>query len=173
MRTVRATLAFLLAFGLQPLVAGDPVIHVLIQFPLLACSGWLLAQGRHPPPETSGPLLALGLTTAIVWMLPRSVDAAISEPAWTLAKFVTLPLATGLPLGLAWGRIDPLWRGVLKAQAISMLLFLAFLYIHAPVRICNAYLIDDQVRLGAGFAIAAALLAAGWTLPALAGTGRR
>lgn len=169
MRYRAAILAFLLACSIQPFVARDPVVHVLVQIPLLAASGYLLPVKARLSASATGPLLVLALTTAIIWMLPRSVDAAIAEPGWTLAKFVSLPLMLGLPLGMAWARVSPMLRGFAKAQTISMLLFLAFLYSHSPLRICNAYLIDDQVRLGWGFAIAACLLAVCWLLPAFIG----
>jgi hypothetical protein len=36
------------------------------------------------------------------------------------------------------------------------------LYIDSPLRLCNAYLLDDQARLGTWLVTAAALLALGW-----------
>ena len=162
--------AFALAGAAQGWVAFDPLVHVLIQFPLLAAAGYLLPVRGTLPRHLIGPALVLALTATAVWMLPRSVDAALQDPVWHLAKFVSLPLGVGLPLAQTWGRIGPVLRGFLKAQAVSMLLFLGFLYTHAPVRICNSYLIDDQVRLGIGFGLAAGALALFWVLPAFTGT---
>ena len=36
------------------------------------------------------------------------------------------------------------------------------LYIDSPLRLCNAYLLDDQARLGQWLVGAAALVAVGW-----------
>ncbi|CAD0186997.1 hypothetical protein RUESEDTHA_03908 [Ruegeria sp. THAF57] len=168
-RLASAAAAFLAACLAQPWVAGDPVVHVLVQFPLLAAAGYLLAIGQRVPPSLTGPLLVVALTTAAIWMLPRSVDAALADTGWHLAKFVTLPLGFGAPLALCWPTIGPILRGFLKAQSVSMLLFLGFLYTHAPVRICNSYLVDDQVRLGLGFVWAALALTAIWMIPVLFG----
>jgi hypothetical protein len=46
-----------------------------------------------------------------------------------------------------------------------MLGVLAFLYIHAPVRICNSYLVADQERLGFAFLMTAIGLAIAWAIP--------
>lgn len=168
-RLAVAVAAFAAACLAQFWVARDPVVHVLVQFPLLAIAGYLLAYGHRVPAAAVGPLLILALTAAAIWMLPRSVDAALSNPVWHLAKFVTLPLALGVPLALSWPAIGPVLRGFLKAQTVSMLLFLGFLYTHAPVRICNSYLVDDQIRLGMGFAWAALVLTVWWVIPVLIG----
>lgn len=170
-RLALASAAFALACVAQIWVAADPVMHVLVQFPLLAAAGYLLAVGYRVPRNAVGPLLVMALTTGAIWMLPRSVDAALGHTGWHVAKFVTLPLMFGVPLALGWPATGPVLRGFLKAQIVSMLLFLGFLYTHAPVRICNSYLIDDQYRLGIGFVWAALALAGWWILPAFTGRG--
>jgi hypothetical protein len=85
------------------------------------------------------------------------------------AKFTTLPLAAGLPLALAWPHTHRILRGLIKAEAISMLGILGFLYTHAPIRICNSYLVSDQIRLGFGFFWVAAGLSLVWSLPVFVG----
>ena len=160
--------AFAFALGMQPFVGSDLVVHVLLQMPALVLAGAAFALNRAMPGHLVGALLILALVTGAIWMLPRSVDAALITQTGLVAKFVTLPLLCGAPLALSWPRIGPVLRGFLKAQTISMLLFLSFLYIHAPLRICNSYLIDDQQRLGQGFAYAAAVLALIWLVPVFA-----
>ena len=86
-----------------------------------------------------------------------------------LGKFLSVSLLVGAPLGMAWSRLHPLLRGFVKAQSVSMLGVLGFLYTHAPVRICNSYLVSDQERLGVGFLLVAGGLAACWSLPLLTG----
>jgi len=151
----------------------DPVTHVLLQLPLLALSGALIAkvllEDRHWRQSSwmkggLEPILIAIFTTAF-WMLPRSIDAALTDPRMEIAKFVTVPLLIGAPLAIAWPKAHPLLRGFLKAEAVSMLAVMAFLYTHAPVRICNAYLVSDQERLGLGFLLAAILCAVLWTGP--------
>lgn len=166
-----SVVAMCVAVALQPQVAADPVVHVLLQMPALAVSGaFLPLAGRSAPREWVGPLFILALTTAAFWMLPRSVDAALGDWASLALKYVSLPLGVGLPLALTWRRLGPVARGFIKAQTLSMLLFLAFLYTHAPVRICNLYLVDDQQRLGVGFAVAAIGLTFIWLTPIFFGS---
>lgn len=148
---------------------ADPVSHVLVQLPVLAWAGYILVpEGlfRGAPSNRGGwPALLIALFTAAFWMLPRSIDAALASPTVEVAKFVTVPLGIGSALAIGWPNTHPLFRGFLKAQSISMLLVLAFLYTHAPVRICNAYLVNDQERLGLGFLFAAIALALLWIIP--------
>lgn len=166
-----APIAFLgLAIGVQSQVGSDPVIHVLVQIPALAAAGYTLPVTARMPQIAVAPALILALVTGIIWMLPRSIDAALIDPFWSIAKFITLPLFLGLPLALAWGQMGPILKGFLKAQSISMLLFLAFLYTHSPVRLCNSYLEEDQIRLGLGFAYVALGLIVVWIAPVFVGT---
>jgi len=153
----------------QPLEA-DPVTHVLLQLPLLAIAGALLAHAlgaqrlRLSEPHAAAFTL-IAVFAILFWMLPRYIDAALAEPLVEAAKFVSIPLLVGGALAVGWDRSHPFVRGFLKANAISMLGVLAFLYIHAPVRICNSYLVADQERLGFGFLFAAFGLAIVWSVP--------
>jgi hypothetical protein len=51
-----------------------------------------------------------------------------------------------------------------------MLAVMAFLYTHAPMRLCNAYLAEDQYRLGIGFLALAFAAAVAWIAPLLFAT---
>lgn len=148
---------------------SDPVTHVLVQLPLLAVAGALVADcfSIDGGAWNRGGITSLlfALFAIAFWMLPRSIDAALTSPEVALAKFISIPLLVGAPLAMGWKRAHPLLRGFLKAQAISMLGILAFLYTHAPIRICNAYLRSDQERLGYGFLFAAFGLALLWIIP--------
>lgn len=161
-------------FGLACLtqikVAEDPIWHMLIQMPLLALCGALLPLARRRlPKDALGPVLILTLVVGAIWMLPRSLDAALISWGGHIAKFTTIPLLFGLPLAVVWRALGPVLRGFLKAQSISMLLLLAFLYTHAPLRICNSYLVNDQVRLGHGFLFVALGLVILWLFPIFTG----
>jgi hypothetical protein len=67
-------------------------------------------------------------------------------------------------------RAHPLTRAVIKAQTVSILAVMAFLYTHAPMRLCNAYLAEDQYRLGIGFLALAFTAATAWIAPLLFAT---
>lgn len=164
----------LMVFGFCALfrhgLEADPVLHVLVQLPLLALSGALMVRGLsadrfRPSPTISNALILVAVFAILFWMVPRYIDEALVDPLVALAKFISLPLLVGVPLAIAWSGAHPFLRGFLKANALSMLGILAFLYTHAPVRICNSYLIADQERLGIGFLLTAIALAVVWTIP--------
>lgn len=147
------------------------VTHMLVQLPLLALAGWCLGTGlpsmipalSHTGWNRGGiPGLIVAVTTLSFWMLPKSLDGSLDDPALEFAKFVTLPFCLGAAFAISWPRAHPLVRGFLKAQFVSMLGVLAFLYTHAPARICNNYLLGEQPWAGVLFAAAAITLAILW-----------
>jgi len=130
--------------------------HVLIQMPLLAGLGALAAlllpmRLRTGLLEVFGgavPLTTLALVASGYWMLPRAMDAALEGQTAEIAKFISLPLLVGAPLALAWRRLGLIGRGFVLTNMISMLAVLGWLYIAAPVRVCNNYLVDAQASAG-------------------------
>ncbi len=174
---------FLLAAALWLTLALPPVKHLLeatmtrqmlVQIPLLALAGWWLAAllphavthtlGRWNRSGISG--LVLASVTALVWMLPRSMDAALEIPWVAAAKFASVPLLIGMALALSWPLAGFVVRGVLLVEAIAMTLRAGWLYMIAPERLCSNYLLGDQQLLGKIlFAVgAAAALALAWKL---------
>jgi hypothetical protein len=144
---------------------------MLVQLPLLVLAGWCLGTscmslfGRARKSEWNQggiPGLLIAITALLFWMLPKSLDGALEGIDLEVAKFITLPLCLGVPLALSWRRAHPLVRGFLKAQFLSMLGVLSFLYSAAPIRICNNYLVSEQETLGLLLGAIALLLAGLW-----------
>ena len=140
--------------------------HMLIQLPLLAVAGGLVAGGiprqwrimldhinQHGIPG-----LTIALFCAAFWMLPRSLDGSLTTSGMETAKFVTLPLLLGAPLVLSWRALAAVGRGFVAGNAISMLVVMGFLYHQAPMRVCNYYLVSHQQQTGLGLILAAAVL---------------
>lgn len=144
--------------------------HMLLQIPLLVAVGVLLGGGlagrvrRALLAAAGGPLggLTAAAFASTYWMLPRALDAAVADGWAAAAKFATLPLLVGLPLALAWRPLGAVGRGFVWTNLISMLFFLGWLYVAAPVRVCNSYLIDDQTRAGWAMIQVAGLIFAAW-----------
>ncbi|MGH8215567.1 MAG: hypothetical protein ACREPZ_07735 [Rhodanobacteraceae bacterium] len=160
---------------LWAVLATPPVRHVLesrmtlqmlVQMPLLALAGSLLAWGAPDWLKRrlaswnhrgiSGLLLAS--LAGMVWMLPLAMDAALDDPKVTLAKFLSLPLMIGAPVALSWPRAGFVVRGLFLSELIGTTLRLGWLYLVSPVRLCSNYLLGDQQLLGRlllviGFAI--------------------
>jgi hypothetical protein len=131
-------------------------IHMLAQMPLWVASGFMFCL-LLPEAWQNKLVVALGSATPSVllalfaagyWMLPRALDAALSNPLAEGAKFISLPTLVGLPLALAWKRITLVGRGFVWTNLISMLAVLGWLYIVAPVRVCNNYLVNQQENTG-------------------------
>ena len=95
-----------------------------------------------------GARVIVALFASSYWMLPRALDAALTEPLAEVGKFLSLPLLVGFPLVLAWRRLTLIGRGFVWTNFISMLAVLGWLYIVAPVRVCNSYLVNDQEHAG-------------------------
>lgn len=131
-------------------------LQMLVQIPLLALAGWWLAPfltrrvaaalSRWNRSGISGMLLAS--FAALVWMLPRMMDAALENPWVALAKFTSVPLLIGLPLAISWPRAGFVVRGVWLVEIVAMTFRLGWLYLVSPVRLCSNYLLGDQQLLG-------------------------
>jgi hypothetical protein len=170
-----------LGVGLFALLAWPPcvrllesqlVLQMVVQMPLLAVSGYLAARPllreRNPRWNDNGlPGLIVAISVGMVWMLPRSMDAALASGAVEIAKFVSLPLLVGAPLAASWSRAGPIARGFVLAR----LALLGWLYAAAPVRVCNYYLASDQPIAAAALFAAAALLGLGLGARLLFGPG--
>lgn len=170
-------IALVAVLALPPLRAwleGGMVGHMLVQIPLLAGAGALAAFAvparlKRVLAAYNAHGLAFTLLAGLVstyWMLPRALDAALTEPWMAAAKFVSLPLLVGLPLALSWRPLGTIGRGFVVANFISMLAVAGWLYIVAPVRVCNSYLVDEQAVAGWALVAVAFLLSLVWAAPA-------
>ncbi|SOD40385.1 hypothetical protein [Nitrosovibrio sp. Nv4] len=153
--------------------------HMLVQMPLLVVIGivacrLLPAHWQNSVLARVGgsiPCVVVALFASSYWMLPRALDAALNDPLAEMAKFLSLPLLVGFPLVLAWRRLTLIGRGFVWTNFISMLAVLGWLYIVAPVRVCNSYLVNDQETAGWYMVIASVLLFLWWLGTLLVGGG--
>jgi hypothetical protein len=154
--------------GMRDALERAMVTHMLVQIPLLVLAGVLLA-GELPVGwrsriaawnrgGVSGTMLAL--LASSWWMVPRALDLALASPAMEATKFVTLPLLVGVPLRLSWRPLGAMGRGFVLANVLPMWAVVGWMYVVAPVRVCNFYLVDQQVAAGAGLLIASVAVAA-------------
>jgi hypothetical protein len=164
-----AGLALLAVLALPPLrsaLEASMTLHMLAQFPLLALAGALLARAlpqrwRARTDAWNAHGIAGLLFTALVLMLlmiPRVLDLALVDARVEAAKWLAL-LACGAALQLSWRRAGLLVQGFFLGNMLPMTAAVGQLYADSPVRVCNAYLLDDQVRLGTGMVALAVVLA--------------
>lgn len=162
-------LALLALPGSRQLLESGMTLHMLVQFPLLAGCGLLLAGAlpgswrrrveRWNALGISG-LLATALVLGVL-MVPRVLDLALVDARVEAAKWLAL-LACGAALRLSWRPAGLLVQGFFLGNVLPMTAVAGHLYQDSPVRLCNAYLLDDQVRLGqllVGICVAVAI---GW-----------
>jgi len=149
---------------------GSMAGHMLVQIPLLALAGGLAARGAAGTRRAvlagfnagGVPGLLVAIFAAMVWMLPRMLDAALQSPLVEAAKFTAVPLLVGVPLALSWPLLPPVARGFIWANLISHAAVLGWLYTVAPNRLCTRYLYDQQALVGAALFIVAMALLVGW-----------
>lgn len=156
----RAALAALAAAALllpplRSVLESSMTRHMLLQVPLLLLCGALLAGqlsavardrlARWNAHGIAG-LFAVTLVTALL-MVPRVLDLAVSDWRLDLAKVAAL-LACGAALRLSWRPAGALVQGFFLGNVLPMTAAIGQLYQDSPLRLCNAYLLGDQVRLG-------------------------
>ena len=155
---------------------GSMVGHMLVQIPLLALAGSLVAHGASGGRgavfagfNTGGvPGLLVALFAAAAWMLPRMLDAALRSALMEAAKFITVPLLVGAPLALSWPLLPHVARGFIWANLVSHAAVLGWLYSVAPNRLCTRYLFDQQAVLGAALLVVALAMLFGLAAYAIA-----
>jgi hypothetical protein len=143
--------------------------QMLVQYPLLMLAGGLFASalpGRRQARLNlwnahgiSG-LFATALMLAIL-MIPRVLDLALVDGRIETLKCLAL-LACGAALRLSWRPAGLLVQGFFLGNVLPMMAVVGNLYETSPMRVCNAYLLDDQARLGQMLVLIAAAIAAAW-----------
>lgn len=138
--------------------------QMLIQIPLLVVVGYgagSILKRKIPSIQlyVGGiPGLLMIVFTMVFWMIPRSLDQALTMNAMEVAKYVTLTLFVGIPLGVGWRKLGFIARGFIWIHLLSMIFLMGWLYAASPIRVCNQYLIDQQqvtgwLLISAGIAI--------------------
>lgn len=151
--------------------------HVLLEIPLLVCIGVVLGAQLGSRCESALRYLNAGGISGILlasftlafWMIPRWLDTALSEPFVAGMKYTSLIALAGIPLALSWPMAHVITRAVVKIEFLTMLFRLGWLYLISPERLCNNYLLSDQVWLGKGFLVIGLALAVTWLLPVFFG----
>lgn len=143
--------------------------HMIVQAPLWITAGALVA-GAAPerfrqalaPWNVSGISgLAIATVTLALLMVPRTLDLALVVPGIEAAKLAAL-FATGAALRLSWRRASPVLQFFFLGNTLSMMAIAGMLYMNSPLRLCNAYLLDDQERLGVWLTTSAAVFGVAW-----------
>jgi predicted membrane channel-forming protein YqfA (hemolysin III family) len=163
-----AIILILITPPVRRMMESDMAFHMLLQFPLIFFAGWLFAKGLSEPARSKlqkwnhAGITGLLLSSMILmfWMIPKALDDVLISHAMELLKFLSLALA-GVVIELSWQAAGMIMRGFFLGNVLPMMMVVGWLYIAAPVRLCNAYLTNDQLRTGRGLlalAICASLI---------------
>lgn len=165
----------LLALAVGALPASRHVLeasmwrHMVLQYPLWIAAGALCALAL---PERARCAIAAcnvkgvaGLayiTIALaVLMVPRVLDLALVIPAVEVIKLAALFLIGAAAL-LSWRAAGVVLQSFFFGGVLGMTATVGMLYTESPLRLCNAYLLDDQERLGTWLTTAASIAGVVW-----------
>jgi hypothetical protein len=155
--------------------------HMLLQIPMMITAGTLITFGlqrtntaalfsglRGCDENGITGLFAFLLVTAY-WMIPKALDSAAVSLVTDSAKFASL-LLVGLLLAGSLSRANTILQLFFIGNFASMTAIAGMLYQDAPRRLCNLYLIDDQMIAGTGLVTLAVAIALLWCIRQATGT---
>jgi len=151
------------------MLEASMVFHMLLQFPVLVLAGALLAsqismawRARVAAWNMHGITgLAFVALIAALGMVPRLLDLALTDTRVEAMKCVALVLC-GIALRLSWRPAGIVVQGFFLGNVLPMMAIAGSLYVDTPVRLCNAYRLDEQWWVGQGLTWLAAGLGALW-----------
>lgn len=149
-------------------LAMPPVAHILesvmalhmhMQMPMLVIAGLLMArffQIRFPQffekwNQNGIPGILLFIIIILFWMMPRTMDEALTELGVEIFKFISLPFLAGVPLRDSWTKLSEKMKNGVIILFTVLFLLMGWLYIYSPVQLCNNYLQIEQITLGWAF----------------------
>ena len=170
-----------LAVGLRGPLTALMSLHMLVQIPLLLLAGLWAEQawhaGRRRPADAGLPpawsdteygvpgLLQVSLVGA-GWLIPKALDDALTD--WRVAafKYLGLPVC-GWLLRASLQRANVVIKLFFLGNFCWMSAIVGMTYLDQPIRLCNAYLQDDQDWAGRGLIALAIVLPSCWLLAEL------
>ncbi len=169
------------ALGLSGPLTALMSLHMLVQIPLLVLAGlfaeraWRaghpLRAGARPRPawsynEYGIPGLLLVSLVGAGWMIPKALDDALTD--WRVAafKYLGLPVC-GWVLGASLRHSNVVIKLFFLGNFCWMSAIVGMIYLDQPIRLCNAYLQDDQDWSGRGLIALAIVLPSCWLLAEL------
>jgi hypothetical protein len=164
-----ALLAALLLPPLRHALESSMSLRMLVQYPALMLAGTLLAGGVPTGVRRwlaawnalgiSG-FAAVALFLAVL-MIPRVLDLALADLRVEAAKVAAL-LFAGAALHPSWRAAGRVVQGFCLGNLLPMMVIVGTLYQDSPLRLCNAYRLDDQQQLGQALVWVASVVAIVW-----------
>lgn len=147
---------FLVLPPVSTFLESHMVLHMHMQMPLLVITGLLMAPffqkcfaflfAKWNQNGIAGILLFIIIIT--YWMIPKTMDDALSSMTVELFKFISLPFLGGVPLRDSWIKLQDYLKISVIALFTIAFLAMGLLYIQSPIQLCNNYLLVEQITLG-------------------------
>ena len=99
-------------------------------------------------------------------MIPRVLDLALVDTRVEFAKVAAL-LFSGAVLRPSWRAAGLVVQAFFLGNILPMTIIVGTLYQDSPLRLCNAYRLEDQQQLGLALLWAAIAIAIAWLLRAV------
>ncbi|NMM36944.1 MAG: hypothetical protein HHJ09_05420 [Glaciimonas sp.] len=173
-----STLLFLVAAAFRFTLERSMALHMLVQMPMLlgagiACAFALSCVTRNAQNTTNRlqrgivhlagcrlwkvdeygiVALTFFLLLSAYWMIPKALDDVLVSPTAEILKFVVFFIA-GLALPAAFARTNHVIQLFFLGNFAWMMAIIGMLYQDTTVRLCNAYLLDDQLIAGRGLVV--------------------
>jgi hypothetical protein len=159
-------LLFFISLILPPvanLMESVMIIHMHMQMPMLVIAGFFMArffQVQFPGffdkwNQNGVPGIILFIIILVYWMLPRTMDEALTVQSVEIFKFISLPFLAGVPLRDSWKKLGSKAKNMIILFFTIIFIALGWLYIDSQAPLCNNYLVIDQIILGWGFILTA------------------
>lgn len=139
------------------------VIHMHMQMPMLIIAGLLMAPfflQRFPRffetwNQNGLPGILLFIIIMGYWLLPRTMDEALTLQSVEVFKFISLPFLAGVPLRDSWKKLSTFLKNAVITLFSVVFIGMGLLYILTPDQLCNNYLLIEQLALGWSFVLTA------------------
>ncbi len=139
------------------------VMHMHMQMPMLIIAGLLMAplfQQRFPRffekcNENGLPGILLFMIIMGYWLLPRTMDEALTLQSVEVFKFISLPFLAGVPLRDSWKKLSAFLINAVITFFTIIFIGMGLLYTLASEQLCNNYLLIEQIALGWAFLLTA------------------
>ncbi|WEK54659.1 MAG: hypothetical protein P0Y55_00865 [Candidatus Cohnella colombiensis] len=155
-------LLLLMALSIPPvanLMESIMIVHMHMQMPLLVVAGFFMArylQLRFPHffeswNNNGVPGMILFTIVVSYWMIPRTMDEAITIQSVEIFKFFSLAILAGVPLRDSWKKLGQIGRNIMISLFATLFFVMGWVYVNSPEQLCNNYRLVEQITLGWGF----------------------
>lgn len=157
--------------GLRKYLEASMWQHMLIQLPIIGFFGFLVAKFLPDPIRSKiSNFNRYGLTgftfyflATSLWMIPSALDLAVSH-YWVDCLKVFFLVMSGFLLRISWVQGGATIQAFFFVGWAMMTATVGLIYQDSSIRLCNYYLVDDQIVAGKGLVLISFVVTTVWFL---------